>query len=324
MSLFFLTLFSFLAATSLAVTAVMWTTAAQTSPQARIAKRLIAIGDNPNASQAQIQSLLKGSSFSDISWINGLLSRLDFVRGIGILLERANMDMSASHFLLLSLFPGGIVLLVLTQFGQPFLLAFVAGVIASLGPYFYVKHLARKRLRRFLEQMPDGLDAVGQGLQAGMGLTQALTMVAKDMPDPFGTEFSIFMEELNLGLPLTDALKNLQERIPLPEVRLFNNAIVVQREAGGSLAELLNKLGDVIRDRFRIERQVKTLTAQNRLSAWVVSSMPVFLALFMYFMDPEMMGTAFGNPVGRLMLIAAVVFEVLGIFTFMKLLKIHI
>jgi len=324
MSLFFLTLFSFLAAVSVIMMIVMLAMAAQTSPQARISRRLIAIGNNPDASQAQIQDLLKGSAYSNISWLDALLSRLNFVRGIGPLLERANMDMSVSLFLLSSLFPAGIIILALTQLGQSFPVAFVAGLIASLAPYFYAKYRARKRLRLFLEQMPDGLDGVRQGLEAGMGLAQALTTVAKDMPDPFGTEFLIFMEEMNLGLPLTDALRNLQQRIPLPEVRLFNNAIVVQREAGGSLAELLNKLGDVVRDRFRIEREIKTLTAQNRLSAWVASGIPVFLAGFMYASDPKMMQEAMNNPVGRFMLVGAVVLEVIGIVVFRRLLRIHI
>ena len=324
MSLFFLTLFSFLAAVSVIMMIVMLAMAAQTSPQARITRRLITIGNNPDASQAQIQDLLKGSAYSNISWVDTLLSRLNFVRGIGPLLERANMVMSVSLFILSSLFPAGIIILALTQLGQSFPVAFVAGLIAFLGPYFYAKYRARKRLRLFLQQMPDGLDGVRQGLEAGMGLAQALTTVAKDMPDPFGTEFLIFMEEMNLGLPLTVALRNLQERIPLPEVRLFNNAIVVQREAGGSLAELLNRLGDVVRDRFRIEREIKTLTAQNRLSAWVASGIPVFLAGFMYASDPKMMQEAMNNPVGRFMLVGAVVLEVIGILVFRRLLRIHI
>jgi tight adherence protein B len=144
------------------------------------------------------------------------------------------------------------------------------------------------------------------------------------MPDPFSTEFTIFMEEMNLGLSMTDALKNLQERMPLPEVRLFNNALIVQRETGGSLAEVLNKLADVIRDRFRIERVIKTLTAQNRLSAWVVSCTPVVLAAVMYGFNPALMEEVVRDPVGRNMMIAAVILEVIGILTFRKLLRIHI
>jgi len=157
-----------------------------------------------------------------------------------------------------------------------------------------------------------------------MGLLQSLTTVTKDMPDPFGTEFTIFLEEMNLGLSLTDALKKLQERVPLPEVRLFNNVLIVQRSTGGSLAEALNKLADVIRDRFRIEGMIKSLTAQNRLSAWVVSCTPVFIAVAMFLADPDLMDLVMNSPVGQKMMIAAVVLEVLGIMTFRMMLRIHI
>ena len=324
MSIFLITLFSFLAATSLIVVIVLLVTAVQTSPQARIRKRLTAIGRNPYASQAEVQSLLKGTLYSDLPWLNDLLTRLNFVRGLSILLERANVDISVGLFLLISLFSGGIILFVLSVLGQPFPVVLLGALGAGAGPYFYVSYLTWKRLRRFLEQMPDALDMVSQGLQAGLGLTQALIFVAKEMPDPIGTEFSVFMEELNLGLPLGDALKGFQERIPLAELRLFSVAMVVQREVGGALAELLNKLSDVIRDRFRIERQIKTLTAQNRMSAWVVCSLPPLLAVFMFTMDPNLMREMWSDPVGRTMYLTALGFEAVGIVAFRKLIQIHI
>ena len=324
MSLSFITLFSFLATTSLIIIIVMLAMASQTSPEARIRRRLIAIGRNPDATQAQIQGLLKDSAYSQVPWFNVLLTRLNFVRGLDNLFERANLDMSVGLFLLLSMLLGGIIFLTLIMYNRPLPLAFLVGMIALSGPYFYAKYLARKRLRLFLEQMPDGLAGLSQGLEAGMGLSQALVTVTKDMPDPFGTEFTIFMEEMNLGLSMTDALKKLQERMPLPEVRLFNNALIVQRETGGSLSEVLNKLADVIRDRFRIERVIKTLTAQNRLSAWVVSCTPVVLVAVMYGFNPALMEEVVRDPVGRNMMIAAVILEVIGILTFRKILRIHI
>ena len=132
------------------------------------------------------------------------------------------------------------------------------------------------------------------------------------MPDPMGTEFSVFIEEVNLGLPLADALKKFEERMNLPEVRLFNTALMVQREVGGSLAELLIKLSSIIRDRFRIERLIKSLTAQNRVSAWTVCSVPPFLAVFMFMREPEMMGKMMQNPIGRSLLGAALVMSSSG------------
>lgn len=324
MNLLLITFFSFFAVTSSVIMIALLVTAAQTSPQSRIRKRLLAIGRHPYATTAEVRGLLKGQIYSEIQWLNEFLAPLNFIRRIDILLERANLDISVSLFLLFSLFSGGIVFVLVALFGRHFALSFIIGLMASFGPYFYAKYLGWRRLRGCLEQLPDGLDMVTQGLKAGLGVTQALVFTAKEMSDPMGTELSVFMEELNLGLPLADALKNLQDRVPLQEIRLFSTAMLVQREIGGSLAELLTKLADVIRDRFRIERQVKSLTAQNRLSAWVVCSIPPILAVFMFAMDPVMMKEVLAEPVGQMMLAMAVTMEVVGILAFRRLIRVHI
>jgi tight adherence protein B len=232
--------------------------------------------------------------------------------------------MTLGLFILCSVVASGVAIFLFLIVGQPFSLALVVGLIALVCPYFYLKYITWKRMRHFLEQMPDGLDMISQSLQAGLGLTQAMVFVAKEMPDPLGTEFSVFIEEVNLGLPLADALKKLEERMALPEVRLFNTALLVQREIGGSLAELLNKLADIIRDRFRIERLIKSLTGQNRMSAWTVCSIPPFLGLFMFIREPQMMNDMLTDPMGRAMLAVALVLEILGIVVFRKLIKVHI
>ena len=320
-----ITLFSFLAAMSVVLVFVFAGLSAQSSPQARIRRRLLAISQNPDASRADIYGLLKGTQYSTISWFDHFLARLQFARPLDLLLQSANLDLSVGVLLLCSLASGGTILLLASAvFQQPFPLAFLGGVLASAVPLLYVRHLASKRLRRFLEQMPDGLDMMSQGLQAGLGLSQAQVYVAKEAPDPLGTEFSIFMEELNLGLPVREAIEGFQQRMPLPEMRLFSTALMVQREVGGSLVELLTTLADVIRDRFRIEREIRTLTAQNRMAAWVVSAVPPLLAGAMSFMDPVTMREVIAHPVGRGMMIAALVLEIFGILTFRRLLRLHI
>ncbi|HWO40279.1 MAG TPA: type II secretion system F family protein [Candidatus Eisenbacteria bacterium] len=324
MSLLLISVFSFLAAASLIVIIVMLPMAVQDSPQARIRRRLTTIGRMSFASRSDIQNLLKSSVYSDVPLIHALLSRVQLARRVDLLLERANVDMSVGTFLLCSGGAGALVAFLMLVIGQPGWIAAVIGVVAAVCPYFYLQYVVWKRLRRFLEQMPDGLDMISQSLQAGLGLTQAMVFVSKEMPDPMGTEFSVFIEEVNLGLPLADALKKFEERIALPEVRLFNTALLVQREVGGSLAELLNKLADIIRDRFRIERLIKSLTGQNRMSAWVVCSVPPFLAVFMFMREREMMDMMMSDPAGRGLLAAALVLEIIGIVVFRKLIKIHI
>jgi len=324
MNILLIAIFSFLSALSLIVILFMLPMAVQDSPQARIKRRLTSIGRLDQASRAEIQSFLKTSIYSEIPWVNDFLSRITFMHRIDLMLERANVDMTPGLFLLCSVGAAGLTFFLTFMLGQPTVVCLIFGLIALFTPAGYLKFVIWKRLRKFLEQFPDGLDMIAQSLQAGLGLTQSMVFVAKEMPDPMGTEFSVFIEEVNLGLPLNDALKKFEERINLPEVRLFNTALMVQREVGGSLAELLNKLSTIIRDRFRIERLIKSLTAQNRISAWTVCSVPPFLAFFMFTRESEMMNKMMQSPTGRGMLAAALVLEICGILTFRKIIKIHI
>ena len=324
MSLLLIVIFSFLAAMSLIVILFMLPMAVQDSAQARIKRRLTAIGKLDYASKSEIQNLLKSSVYSEVPWLNEYFSRIQFMRRMDLLLERANVDMTPGLFALCSLGACGVTFFLASMAGQPTAACFVIALIALFTPYTYLQFVIWKRLRKFLEQFPDGLDMISQSLQAGLGLTQAMVFVAKETPDPMGTEFSVFIEEVNLGLPMGDALMKFEERMNLPEVRLFNTALMVQREVGGSLAELLTKLANIIRDRFRIERLIKSLTAQNRISAWTVCSVPPFLAVFMFARESEMMNQMMQNPIGRGMLAAALVLEICGILTFRKIIKIHI
>jgi tight adherence protein B len=324
MNLLLIVLFSFLAAMSLIIVMFFVPMAVQNSPQARIKRRLTTVGRAGYTSRADVQNLLKSTLYSEVPWVNALLSKVKFAKHLDLLLERANVDMTLGLFILCSGVASGVAIFLILIVGKPFSLALVMGLIALVCPYFYLKCITWKRRRRFLEQLPDALDMMSQSLQAGLGLTQAMVFVAKEMPDPLGTEFSVFIEEVNLGLPLADALKKLEERMVLPEVRLFSTALLVQRDVGGSLAELLNKLADIIRDRFRIERLIKSLTGQNRMSAWTVCSVPPFLGVFMFIREPEMMNDMLIDPMGRAMLAVALVLEIIGIFVFRKLIKVHI
>jgi tight adherence protein B len=324
MSLLIVSIFAFLAAVSLIVILFMLPMAVQDTAQARIRRRLTTIGRLDRASRAEVQSILKTAVYSELPWLNNLLSQSKLVRRIDLLLERGNLDMTPGMFMLCSIGAAGVTFFLASIIGQPMSVSFIFALIALCTPYVYLQFVIWKRLRKFLEQFPDGLDMISQSLQAGLGLTQAMVFVAKEMPDPLGTEFSVFIEEVNLGLPLAEALKKLEERMNLPEVRLFNTALMVQREVGGSLAELLTKLSNIIRDRFRIERLIKSLTAQNRISAWTVCSVPPFLAFFMFMREPVMKNKMMQHPMGRAMLATALVLEVVGILVFRKIIKINI
>lgn len=322
MTIFFLAIFAFLAVSSLFIAIILLTQVAGSSPHTRVRKRITILSpSSPNASLP----LLKDSQYSEIPSFHRFLSGLPVAKNLDLLLDRANLNIGVGLFILLSLSTAAVAFLILvTIFNQPSGLSTFGAVLTALGPYIYVNYLAHKRMRKFLEQLPDGLDIMAQGLKAGLGLGQAQAYVAKEMPDPIGTEFAVFMEELNLGLPIGEALGNFVERLPLPEMRLFSTALSVQREVGGSLAELLNNLADVIRERFRVEREINSLTAQNRMAAWVVCSLPPVLFAAMYTINPKMMNEVAASDVGWFMFMLALFLEIAGIFAFRRLLRLHI
>jgi tight adherence protein B len=322
MTIFLLAILAFVAASSLVIALILGVEARGSSPGARIRKRITTVAP---AQQTTVHINKGDALYSAIPQLDRLLSQTQIARKVNLLLNQANINMSVGLFSLLSVAMAVVAYTVLSvMFTQSMELALVGALLTAVGPYLYLLYLSQKRIRKFLEQMPDGLDIMAQGLQAGLGLSQSQAYVAKEMPDPIGTEFSIFMEELNLGLPLNRALNNFQDRIPIQETRLLSTALTVQRDVGGSLAELLNKLADIIRERFRIEREIKTLTAQNRMAAIVVCSIPPLLFVAMSILNPSLMQEVKENRVGWIMLMAALTLEVFGIFLFRRLLRLHI
>ncbi|HKX82946.1 MAG TPA: hypothetical protein VJL58_01900, partial [Pyrinomonadaceae bacterium] len=198
MSVIVIAIFAFMAAVSLIVILFMLPMAVQDSPQARIRRRLTTIGRLDRASRAEVQSILKNTVYSEIPWLNNLLSQSGLVKRIDLLLERGNLDMTPGMFLLCSIGAAAVTFFLASIIGQPFAACFIFALIALAIPYVYLQFIIWKRLRKFLEQFPDGLDMISQSLQAGLGLTQSMVFVAKEMPDPLGTEFSVFIEEVNL------------------------------------------------------------------------------------------------------------------------------
>jgi tight adherence protein B len=193
MSLLLIVLFSFLSAVSLIVILFMLPMAVQDTAQARIKRRLTAIGKLDYASKSDIQSLLKSSIYSEIPWLNDRLSRIGFIRRIDLLLERANVDMTPGLFVLCCVGAGGVTFFLTSLLGQATIACMIFALIALCCPYVYLQFIIWKRLRKFLEQFPDGLDMIAQSLQAGLGLTQAMVFVAKEMPDPYGHRiFSLY------------------------------------------------------------------------------------------------------------------------------------
>ena len=238
--------------------------------------------------------------------------------------EQSGVRISISALLLVALGCAALVGLVVASAlrmsaGWP-----IGGATGFAMPFVFLKIKRTRRMRAFEEAFPEALDLVSRALKAGHAFATGLKMVADEMPDPVGTEFRKTFDEQNFGLPLKDALSNLTVRIPSLDVRFFSTAVLIQRETGGNLSEILENLAHVVRERFKILRQVRVYTAHGRLTGYVLLALPAFLAVALAFINPEHMQLLFRERIGHMMLGATVIMQTIGYFWIKQVVKIEV
>jgi tight adherence protein B len=200
----------------------------------------------------------------------------------------------------------------------------IGGMVGFSAPFLVLKFKRKLRISAFEEGFPEALDLMARALKAGHAFATGLKMVADEMDEPIGPEFRKTFDEQNFGLPLKDALNNLIERIPLLDVRFFATAVLIQRETGGNLSEILENLAHVVRERFKILRQVRVYTAHGRLTGYVLLALPVFLVVMLSFINPEHMQLLFRERIGHMLLGATVVMQTIGYFWIRQVVKIEV
>ncbi|MGO9316382.1 MAG: type II secretion system F family protein [Terracidiphilus sp.] len=254
----------------------------------------------------------KSDMISSIPWLNRKLREFDVAPILHTLLYQADLKWNAGTLVagcgLCFALPAYLTYL---RFDS-ILIALPVGLLLGAAPLAFVLHKRSKRLDAFQQGLPEALDMMVSALRAGHSLIAALGSVARECSDPVGCEFRTCFEEQNYGLELKNALDNLIKRVPLQDLRIFATAIMIQKESGGNLAEVLDKTGHVIRERFRLKRQVSVHTAQGRMTGWVLTALPVALGVILYFVNPEMMSVLWKNPTGVKMLWIAAGMIVVG------------
>jgi tight adherence protein B len=203
------------------------------------------------------------------------------------------------------------------------LLGIGAGFAMSFVPFIYVRYRKNQRLRKFEEQFPEAIDLISRALRAGHAFTTGLAMAAEEIPEPVGQEFKLLYDRQNFGMPLPDAMKAFAARIPLIDARFFVTAVLTQRETGGNLGEVLDNLASVIRERFKVKRQVRVLTAHGRITGWILAGLPPALAAAMFVMSPGHMKLLTGDPLGVQMIIGGLTLQVIGTLIIRKLVDIR-
>jgi tight adherence protein B len=199
----------------------------------------------------------------------------------------------------------------------------VAGIVGTSIPYAYIRYARSRRLQLFEEQFPEAIDLIARTLRAGHAFTTGIELAGSEMPDPVGAEFRMLYDRQMFGQPLPDALKSFAERLPIIDARFFVTAVLTQREAGGNLAEVLDNLGGVIRERFRVKRQVRVLSAHGRITGLVLSALPPVLAFLIFVRVPTQMQILLEDPIGPRLIVLAVILQIIGTLTIRRLVRIE-
>ena len=259
-----------------------------------------------------IVDVRKTESMSSIPWLDQLLGKVEIAPRLRRLLAQANLKWSV----------GGVILACCACFAIPayliylrtdaILFGFLIGLLTGSGPILYIVYMKNKRMGKFEQGLPEALELIVSALRVGHSLNAAMGLVSRECADPIGGEFRLTFDEMNYGLELKAALDNLVTRIPLQDVKIVCTAILIQRESGGNLAEVLEKTSQVIRERFRLKREVLTHTAQGRLTGWILTILPVVLGMVLYMVNPDLMSNLWKKELGIKLMYAAGIMIVIG------------
>jgi tight adherence protein B len=268
--------------------------------------------------------LARNELMSEIPWINRSLVRVQAVLHFKQMLDQADLHVTPSRLVMFAGMAGLLATLAVSVISVSILMMLGAGIAAAMLPFAHVYYKRKKRFEAFLEHLPDALDLMSRALSAGHAFSEALHMVSAEMPEPIAGEFRKAYEEQNLGLSLKLALENLTHRMPVLDLRMCVTAVMIQRETGGNLAEILEKVSYTIRERFRIMGDLKTLTTSSRMSAWLLCGLPIFVTIMITIMNPDYMAILWKDQRGHYLIAAAMFLQITGMLIVRRILDIKI
>jgi tight adherence protein B len=243
---------------------------------------------------------------------------------LATLIEQSGVHTTASAIMLAMILSALVCGLACMLFVKLPIFWIIAALAGSFLPYIYLRHKRAQRMKKFEEQFPEALDLLSRAIRAGHAFQTAMGMVAEELPVPVGIEFKKAFEQQNFGLPLRDVLDQMAERVPILDVKFFVTAVTIQRETGGNLAEILDNLAHVVRERFKILRQVRVHTAHGRFTGYVLLALPASLAVALTFINPEHMNLLFTERMGQMMILGAIVMQAAGYVWIRKIIKIEV
>jgi tight adherence protein B len=277
-----------------------------------------------NPQGAEGTGLIRGLDAQVPEWLAPIAERVPAFEDANLMLEQAGSTMSLSRFLVISVglaVSFGLGILVLTNMWIAGIIAAIAG---GLGPYVVFRRKRTRRFYKFEEQLPEAIDMLGRAIRAGHPLSAGLKMVSDEAAEPVAGEFRRTHEEHRFGLAFEDAMLAMADRVGIVDVRILVTAILIQREVGGNLAEVLDNLASVIRARFTIRRQLRVYTAQGRFSGYVLAVLPIAVGAAIYSLNPPYIKLLFTDPMGKLLVMLAVIFQIVGFLWIRKIVNIEI
>jgi tight adherence protein B len=291
--------------------------------QKRLAKRLKEVGSLSTSPEGETASVVRQDEKGPLPGVQKLLGKTGAGMGLTKLIDQSGVRATPGGILMVS---GGLALL--GMFGvlmfSPVGAAAPIGLLLGALPILFLLQRRSARIKKFEEQFPEALDLLARALRAGHAFQTSLGMVADEVAEPVGPEFKKTFDQQNFGLPLKECLFELADRVPLLDVRFFATAVTIQRETGGNLAEILDNLAYVVRERFKILRQVRVHTAHGRFTGYVLLALPAVLGIILSYLSPDHMNTLFTEQMGKTMLIGAAVMQTVGYFWIKQVIKIEV
>jgi tight adherence protein B len=275
-------------------------------------------GDNADG------SVVKRDAAGPLPGVDKMISRTSAGSWLARLIAQSGVKTTPSTIVLASLVAAAAMGLFAQMFIRQPLAPLVAALLGGFAPYGWLLRRRSVRLRRFEEMFPEALDLLSRAIRAGHAFQTAMGMVAEELGDPVGPEFKKAFDQQNFGLPLRDALNELSDRVSILDVRFFVTAVLIQRDTGGNLAEILDNLAHVVRERFKIRRQIRVHTAHGRFTGWVLLGLPAALAVALSIINPDHMQLLFSDRLGQMMIAGAIVMQTIGYFWIRQVIKIEV
>ncbi len=268
--------------------------------------------------------IVKEVIFSRIHWIDRFLQRNRVALGIQLLIEQADLRWTVGRFAFVALAAAALGAALGNWWISPGLLGWMPGLVLGIAPYVYLVQRRNKRFRQFGALLPEAIDLMTRSLRAGQALSLCLETVGTEVSDPLGTEFRRASDEQSYGLPFREAMLNLSRRVPLSDLHFLVTAILVQKETGGNLAEVLDKASHVLRERLRVEGQARTHTAQGRATGWILCALPFVMFCVLNIVSPGYGRVLFQDETGKKLVATALVMMAIGVFAIRRIVKIKV